>query len=73
MAVRGDPLDDGPGSGRDPAQDDPHAGLDDAGLLEGDRDVLKELLTTSKSFVAHKSAAEQKKKRAEELAKLKRL
>lgn len=38
-------------------------------ILDGDRDVLKELLTTSKSFVAYKSAAELKKKRAEELAK----
>lgn len=38
-------------------------------ILEQDRDVLKELLTTNKSFVAYKSAAEWKKQRAEALAK----
>ncbi len=38
-------------------------------VLEQDKQVLKELLTTNKSFVAYKTAAETKKKRAEELAK----
>ena len=38
-------------------------------VLEQDKDVLRELLTTTKSFVAHKTAAEQKRKRAEALAK----
>jgi len=38
-------------------------------ILDQDRDVLRELLTTNKSFVAFKSAAETKKKRADELAK----
>ncbi len=38
-------------------------------ILEQDRQVLRELLTTNKSFVAHRTAAEMKKKRAEELAK----
>lgn len=38
-------------------------------VLEQDRDVLRELLTTNKSFVAYKSAAEAKKKRDEALAK----
>jgi hypothetical protein len=41
-------------------------------VLEQDRQVLKELLTTNKSFVAYKTAAESKKKRAEELAKFER-
>lgn len=38
-------------------------------ILDQDRDVLRELLTTNKSFVAYKTAAETKKKRIEELAK----
>lgn len=38
-------------------------------ILDQDRDVLRELLTTNKSFVAYKTAAETKKKRNEELAK----
>lgn len=38
-------------------------------ILEQDRDVLRELLTTNKSFVAYKSAADLKKKRAEALQK----
>jgi hypothetical protein len=38
-------------------------------ILEQDREVLKELLTTNKSFVAYKTAADTKKKRAEALAK----
>lgn len=38
-------------------------------ILEQDKDVLFQLLTTNKSFVAYKSAAETKKKRTEELAK----
>lgn len=38
-------------------------------LLERDRDVFRELLTTNKSFVAYKTAADTKKKRAEALAK----
>jgi len=38
-------------------------------ILEQDRDVLRELLTTSKAFVAYKSAADSKKKVAEARAK----
>jgi hypothetical protein len=38
-------------------------------VLEQDRQVLAELLTTNKSFVAYKTAADTKKKRAEALAK----
>ena len=38
-------------------------------ILEQDKDVLRELLTTRKSFVSYKTAADQKKKRAEALAK----
>jgi hypothetical protein len=38
-------------------------------ILEQDRDVLAELLTTNKSFVAYRTAADTKKKRAEALAK----
>jgi mono/diheme cytochrome c family protein len=38
-------------------------------VLERDRDVLRELLTTNMSFVAYKSAADTKKRRAQELAK----
>ncbi len=38
-------------------------------ILDADKDVLRELLTTTKSFVSFKNAAEQKKKRAEALAK----
>ncbi|MFM7072738.1 MAG: DUF1588 domain-containing protein [Planctomycetota bacterium] len=38
-------------------------------VLDQDRDVLRELLTTNKSFVAYKSAAEAKKKVAEARAK----
>ena len=38
-------------------------------LLDADKDVLRELLTTPKSFVSYKNAAEQKQKRAEALAK----
>lgn len=38
-------------------------------IIDQDREVLAELLTTNKSFVAYKSAAETKKKRTEELAK----
>lgn len=38
-------------------------------ILDQDRDVLRELLTTNKSFVAYKTAAETKKKRSDELAK----
>jgi mono/diheme cytochrome c family protein len=38
-------------------------------ILEQDQNVLRELLTTNKSFVAYKTAAETKKKRAEELAR----
>ncbi len=40
-------------------------------VLEQDRDVLRELLTTARSFVAYKTAAGTKKKRAQELAKFK--
>jgi mono/diheme cytochrome c family protein len=38
-------------------------------ILEQDRDVLRELLTTNKSFVAYKSAAESKKQIARERVK----
>lgn len=38
-------------------------------VLERDKDVLRELLTTNKSFVAYRTAADTKKKRAEALAK----
>ncbi|MDX1948767.1 MAG: DUF1588 domain-containing protein [Pirellulaceae bacterium] len=38
-------------------------------IVDEDRDVLRELLTTNKSFVAHKKAADVKKRRKEELAK----
>jgi mono/diheme cytochrome c family protein len=38
-------------------------------ILDEDREVLYQLLTTNKAFVAYKTAAETKKKRAEELAK----
>lgn len=38
-------------------------------ILEQDKNVLRELLTTNKSFVAYKTAADTKKKRAEALAK----
>lgn len=38
-------------------------------VLEQDKQVLRELLTTNKSFVAYKTAADTKKKRAEALAK----
>lgn len=38
-------------------------------ILESDKDVLRELLTTNKSFVAHKGGAALKKQRAEALAK----
>lgn len=38
-------------------------------ILERDKDVLKELLTTPKSFVAYKTAADSKKKIAEAKAK----
>lgn len=38
-------------------------------VLEQDRNVLRELLTTNKSFVAYRTAASMKKKRAQELAK----
>ena len=38
-------------------------------ILERDKEVLRELLTTNKSFVAYKSAATIKKQRAEALAK----
>jgi len=38
-------------------------------VLEKDRNVLRELLTTNKSFVSYKSAADLKKKRAAALAK----
>ncbi len=41
-------------------------------ILEQDKDVLAELLTTSKSFVAYKVADDLKKKRAEALAKFER-
>jgi mono/diheme cytochrome c family protein len=38
-------------------------------ILEQDKNVLRELLTTNKSFVAWRTAADIKKKRAKELAK----
>jgi hypothetical protein len=38
-------------------------------ILEKDENVLRELLTTNKSFVAYKSAADTKKRRVAELAK----
>ena len=38
-------------------------------ILDEDRQVLRELLTTNKSFVAYKTAADTKKKRAEAMAK----
>ncbi len=38
-------------------------------ILDQDRNVLRELLTTNKSFVAYKTAAETKKKRVAELDK----
>ena len=38
-------------------------------VLERDKDVLRELLTTNKSFVAYRTAADTKKKRAQALAK----
>ncbi|MFN4260264.1 MAG: DUF1588 domain-containing protein [Gemmataceae bacterium] len=38
-------------------------------ILEQDQDVLRELLTTTKSFVAYRIAEDTKKKRAEALAK----
>ncbi len=38
-------------------------------ILEQDRDVLREMLTTNKSFVSYKNAADQKKKLAEARAK----
>lgn len=41
-------------------------------ILAKDKAVLRELLTTNQSFVAYKTAAQTKKKRAEELAKFER-
>jgi len=41
-------------------------------VLEQDKDVLYELLTTNKSFVAYKSAAKTKKERVDALAKFER-
>jgi mono/diheme cytochrome c family protein len=41
-------------------------------VLERDKDVLRELLTTNKSFVAYKSADKLKKERADALAKFER-
>ena len=38
-------------------------------VLEQDKDVFRELLTTNKAFVAYKTAADTKKKRAEAIAK----
>ncbi len=38
-------------------------------ILEQDKNVLKELLTTNKAFVSYKTAAESRKKRADALAK----
>jgi hypothetical protein len=38
-------------------------------ILEQDRDVLRELLTTNKAFVAYKTAADTKRKRQQEIAK----
>ncbi len=38
-------------------------------ILDEDKDVLHQLLTTNKAFVAYKTGAETKKKREEELAK----
>ncbi len=38
-------------------------------ILERDRNVLRELLTTNKAFVAHKTGADTKKKRLQEIAK----
>ncbi len=38
-------------------------------ILDHDQEVLRELLTTNKSFVAYKTAADTKKKRTEALAK----
>lgn len=41
-------------------------------ILEQDKQVLRELLTTNKAFVFHRGAADLKKKRAEALAKFER-
>lgn len=38
-------------------------------ILEQDKNVLRELLTTNKAFVAYKTAADTKKKRLQEIAK----
>ncbi len=38
-------------------------------ILERDKNVLRELLTTNKAFVAYKTAADTKKKRLQEIAK----
>jgi mono/diheme cytochrome c family protein len=38
-------------------------------ILEKDKNVLRELLSTNKAFVAYKTAADTKKKRAQEIAK----
>ncbi|QDU29507.1 hypothetical protein ETAA8_46190 [Anatilimnocola aggregata] len=53
---------------------DPRALVEDtdqliSNILEQDKQVLKELLTTNKAFVMYKGAADSKKKRAEALAK----
>ncbi len=59
---------------KDNPEHDPRALVEDTdrliqSILEQDKDVLRELLTTNKAFIAHKTAAETKKKRKEELAK----
>ena len=59
---------------KDNPEHDPRALVEDTNrlveyVLEQDRDVLKELLTTNKSFVAYKTAATVKKQRAEAIAK----
>lgn len=62
---------------KDNPDHDPRALVEDTDrlvlhVLGRDRQVLRELLTTNESFVAHKTAADTKKKRAAALAKFER-
>jgi hypothetical protein len=64
----------GGGTALDHPGHDPRALVEDTDqlvryILEQDKEVLRELLTTNKSFVAYKNAANLKKQRAEALAK----
>jgi hypothetical protein len=60
--------------GKDNPEHDPRVLIEDTDrlvmyILEQDKNVLSELLTTNKAFVSYKTAADTKKKRAEALAK----